>query len=349
MRLLAAIFALASLLTAANPAVVRDWEKNPVVVQIDTTADIFAVGDAHSDYVRLTRALDAAGIIAGRPDRPEQARWRAGRAILVSTGDMVDKGPRALDVLRLYQTLRVQARGAGGDVVVLAGNHEAEFLANPAAAKGAEFARQLNAAEIGPADVAACKGDMGAFLCSLPFAARVNDWFFSHAGRSSGRTLSAIASDLRAGVEKDGFRTKELVGPDSPLEGRPAPDGKQWFDSGFPAQDEKQLLAAWTHTLGVAHIVQGHEPSDIPFADGIKRHHGEMFQRFGLLFFIDTGMSQGVDDSDGAVLHITQNGQEAVAMCPDGKNTVLWDAKSNQDVGRAEVCGGVRIPAKTRE
>ena len=76
--------------------------------------------------------------------------------MVFGTGDMVDKGPRALDVLRLYQTLRVQARGAGGDVVVLAGNHEAEFLANPAAAKGAEFARQLNAAEIGPADVAAC-------------------------------------------------------------------------------------------------------------------------------------------------------------------------------------------------
>jgi hypothetical protein len=349
LRLFAAIFALSSLLTAGNSAVVRDWEKNPVIVQIDTTADIFAVGDAHSDYVRLTRALDAAGIIAGRPDRPEQARWRAGRAILVSTGDMVDKGPRALDVLRLYQTLRVQARTAGGDVVVLAGNHEAEFLANPAATKGAEFARQLNAAEISPAEVAACKGDTGVFLCSLPFAARVNDWFFSHAGRSSGRTLPAIAADLRAGVEKDGFRTKELVGPDSPLEGRPTPDGKQWFDSGFPAQDEKQLLGAWTHALGVAHIVQGHEPSDIPFADGVKRNHGEMFQRFGLIFFIDTGMSQGVDDSDGAVLHITQNGQQALTVCPDGKSTVIWDARSNQDIGRAEVCGGVRIPVKTRE
>ncbi len=40
-----------------------------------------------------------------------------------------------------------------------------------------------------------------------------------------------------------------------------------------------------------------------------------MFQRFGLLFFIDTGMSEGVDDSDGAVLHIDQNGYQAIAMC----------------------------------
>ena len=339
MRLLIALFTLGSLLSAGDPAVVRDWTTNPAVVQIDTTADLYAVGDAHSDYIHLARALGAAGIIAGRPEQPEQARWRAGRAVLISTGDMIDKGPRALDVLKLYQTLRVQARLAGGDVVILAGNHEAEFLADATAPKGAEFVRQLKAAGISPADVAACKGDTGSFLCSLSFAARVNDWFFSHAGRSNGRTLSQIAADLRAGVEKDGFRTQELLGVDSPLEGRPTSDGRQWFDSGMPAQDEKQLLANWAHAMGVGHIVQGHEPSDIRFADGVKRNKGEMFQRFGLIFFIDTGMSEGVGDSDGAILHIVNNGQEAITVCPDRKQTSIWDARSNPDVGRAPVCG----------
>jgi len=338
MRLSAAIVALAFLLSAGGPAVVRDWTENPVVVQIDTTADLFAVGDAHSDYVHLVRALDTAGIIAGKPDQPELVRWHAGRAVLISTGDMIDKGPRALDVLKLYQILRVQARVAGGDVVILAGNHEAEFLADPTAAKVALFAGQLKAAGISPADVAACKGDVGSFLCSLSFAARVNDWFFSHAGRSSGRTLSQLASDLRAGVEKDGFRTQELIGEDSPLEGRPTPGGKQWFDSGMPAQDEKQLLANWAKAMGVRHIVQGHEPSEFRFADGVKRHKGEMFQRFGLIFFIDTGMSEGVGASDGAVLHIANDGQEAIAVCPDGKQTSIWNARSNPDVGRAPVC-----------
>lgn len=338
MILFIAFFALASLLSAGGPAVVRDWTANPVVTQIDTTSDIFAVGDAHSDYVHLVRALDAAGVIAGRPARPEEVHWNAGRAVLVSTGDMVDKGPRAMDVLRFYQILRVQARAAGGNVVVLAGNHEAEFLADPEAKKGAEFARQLKEAGVNPADVAECKGAVGTFLCSLSFAARVNDWYFSHAGRSSGRTLSQISTDLRAGVEKDGFRTKELVGEDSPLEGRPAADGKQWFDSGMPAKDEKQLLSDWTHAMRVAHIVQGHEPSEISFADGVTRKKGEMFQRYGLIFFIDTGMSEGVDDSDGAVLHITNHGHEAIAVCPDGKQTSIWDARSNQDIGRAAVC-----------
>ncbi len=207
----------------------------------------------------------------------------------------------------------------------------------------------MTAAGLIPADVAACKGDTGSFLCSLPFAARVNDRFFSHAGRSNGRTISQILSDLRAGIERDGFHSKELVGADSPLEGRPSADGRQWFDSGIPAQDEKQLLSASCHALGVTHIVQGHQPSVIPFADGVKRNRGEMFQRFGILFFIDTGMSEGVDDSDGAVLHITQNGQQAIAICPDGTTTAIWDARSNPDLGRAPACGGARPGARSRE
>ena len=91
--------------------------------------------------------------------------------------------------------------------------------------------------------------------------------------------------------------------------------------------------------MGVKHIVQGHEPSAIRFADGVERNNGEMFQRFGLIFLIDTGMSEGIGDSDGAILRITNSGQDAIAMYPDGKQTSIWNARSNPDVGRAQVCG----------
>jgi hypothetical protein len=77
----------------------------------------------------------------------------------------------------------------------------------------------------------------------------------------------------------------------------------------------------------------------VAFADGVKRERGEMFQRFGLLFLIDTGMSEGVDDSGGAVLHITTpGGEKAVAICSDGSKTVLWDSATKQDIGRAQAC-----------
>jgi hypothetical protein len=325
---------------AAAPGIARDWAQYPAVVQIDHADEIFAIGDAHSDFKRLARAMAAAGIIERPVEHPEDAGWRAGKAVLVTTGDMIDKGPRALDVLRLLKRVRAEAQRAGGDVVILAGNHEAEFLANPGAPKGREFAGQLTKARINPADVGACKGEFGEFLCSLSFAARVGDWFFSHGGNSGGRTIADLAADLEGGVEREGFGSPQLIGDESILEARLNGEGRRpWIDAGLPAQSEKQLLADYAAALGVAHIVEGHVPSDVAFADGVKRNRGEMFQRFGLLFLIDTGMSEGVDDSGGAVLHITtRSGEQATAVCPDGKKTLLWDNGTKQDVGRAAPC-----------
>ena len=66
----------------------------------------------------------------------------------------------------------------------------------------------------------ACKGEIGEFLCTLSFAARVGDWFFSHGGNASGRTVEQLAADLQGGVEHDGFRTIHLIGDDSILRNR---------------------------------------------------------------------------------------------------------------------------------
>lgn len=315
----------------------RDWQKFPPIVELDTPEDIFAIGDAHSDYTRLKKALQGAGVI------DQSGHWIARRAVLVSTGDMIDKGPRALDVLQFYKTLRDDAHSQGGIVILLAGNHEAEFLANPAAPKGKEFAKQLKEARIDPASVGECKDGVGEFLCSLAFGARVNEWFFSHAGNPGGRTIAGLKSDIQKGVDRDGYGSKQLVGDDSLLEARldqDGPNGKPWLQEAMPKLDEQSLLAAYTKALGVQHIVEGHKPSDVEFLDGTRRHAGEMFQRFGLLFLIDTGMSEGVDDSHGAVLHITQKGKMVEAVCPSGKTTVLWDEKTKQNTGRAAPCPG---------
>jgi hypothetical protein len=326
----------AALLALASPGSARDWAKYPAVTQIENADEIFAIGDAHSDFKRLARVMAGAGII-----EPDTAHWRAGHAVLVTTGDMIDKGPRALDVLRLLIAVRADAHRAGGDVIILAGNHEAEFLADPTAPKGQEFAKQLKAAHIDPADVGACKGEIGEFLCSLSFAARVGDWFFSHGGNAGGRTVAQLTAGLQSGVDRDGYRTKQLIGDDSILESRLNGEGRAvWMDAGLPDRGERELLADYARALGVTHIVEGHVPSPVAFADGVTRNRGEMFQRFGLLFLIDTGMSEGVDDSGGAVLHITRvHGEEkATALCADGTKSPLWDNHQKQDIGRAAPC-----------
>src|SRR5262245_53073609 len=103
----------------------RDWSTSPAIVQIDTNEDIYAVGDAHGDFKRLVKVLAGAGIIRGKPKDPEDLKWAARKAVVVFTGDMIDKGKRSLDVIALVRTLQVAARAQGGQVVVLMGNHEA--------------------------------------------------------------------------------------------------------------------------------------------------------------------------------------------------------------------------------
>jgi hypothetical protein len=76
---------------------------------------------------------------------------------------------------------------AGGRVVILMGNHEAEHLA-----------AYPNSTE---------------FFSALPVGAGANDWFFSHAGNTGGRTLATLDADLRRAIDSAGFGSPELLGP----------------------------------------------------------------------------------------------------------------------------------------
>lgn len=329
-------FALLACFSGRAPAAdsySRDWVKYPPVVERPAPAVLYAIGDIHGDYQRLVRLLVGARIVPRAPSRPGDVQWTAGTATLVVTGDMIDKGPRPVDVLRLMIALGAAARQSQGEVILLAGNHEAEFLAGPDAKKAADFIADLKKSGYSPAQIAACQNDLGALLCSLPFAARVGDWFFSHAGNTDGRTLGEIAADIRSGIGRDGFATKQLTGPDSLLEARLG-EGNTWFAA--RKGSERQLLASFAQTLDAMHIVQGHQHNEVKFADGVERHSGEMFQRWGLLFLIDVGMSEGVNDSRGAALRVA-NGR-AAAICADGAETILWEAAVNTDTGRAAPC-----------
>ncbi len=76
---------------AADKPAGREWNKYPAVVEIDTTHDVYAVGDVHGDYERLVTLLVAAKVISADPGPPEKVQWRAGKALLVCTGDIIDK------------------------------------------------------------------------------------------------------------------------------------------------------------------------------------------------------------------------------------------------------------------
>lgn len=320
----------------AATSYVRDWAKNPAIVERPAVTKLFGLGDIHGDYRRMLRVLAAAKLIASAPANPAKIAWTGGGATLVVTGDMIDKGPRPVDVLLSLMALQTDARRSGGEVILLAGNHEVEFLAGSDPGKAADFIEDLRRHGIAAKEVAACAGELGDFLCSLPFAARVGDWFFSHAGNTGGRSTDQLASELRTGVIRNGFASKALLAPDSLLEARLG-EGKAWFDASGPsAESEHRLLSDYAAALGVEHMVQGHQHNEVKFGDGVARQSGAMFQRWGLLFLIDVGMSEGIGDSGGAILCISQ--RKAFALCPNGKQTELWNEAAKPDSGSAAPC-----------
>ena len=80
---------------------------------------IVAVGDLHGDYEVWTAIARDAGLIDAK------GHWAGGATILVQTGDITDRGPDSLKIIRQLQVLQKEAPRAGGQVIVLVGNHEA--------------------------------------------------------------------------------------------------------------------------------------------------------------------------------------------------------------------------------
>jgi len=317
---------------AATAAPSRDWTKYPAVVQTDTSEDIYAIGDAHGDPVRMAAALAGAKLIAPDANGSDKVTWTGGRAVLVITGDLIDKGTNSLGVIALVRAVRKDAADKGGTVIVTMGNHEGEFLADPGGKKTSEFSGELTKAGLDPAKVGICDGDIGAFLCALPVGARVGDWFFAHAGNTGGETIDQIEAAIEKGFARHGFADKQFVGDNSILEARldkKGPGNLPWFDLGKSTTDPGKVLAGYAAALGVKHIVQGHQYNKVAFPDGTQRKAYHFFQRYGLLFLIDTGMSTGINGSDsvGGVLRIhgAKGSRKATVICPDATEKTLWD------------------------
>lgn len=83
---------------------------------------IVAVGDVHGDWDQFVTVLRDAGLIDNKN------KWKGGRAHLVQTGDIPDRGPATRKILDLMMDLEKQAKKAGGMVHPLMGNHEAMNL-----------------------------------------------------------------------------------------------------------------------------------------------------------------------------------------------------------------------------
>jgi hypothetical protein len=83
---------------------------------------IVAVGDLHGDYSAWMDIAHGAGLV------DPAGHWVAGRTTLVQLGDITDRGPDSLKIVRSLRQLQAEAPRAGGRVIVVLGNHEAMNL-----------------------------------------------------------------------------------------------------------------------------------------------------------------------------------------------------------------------------
>ena len=113
-RLGALVVAALVCLAAATPAGAQALAP----CAIETAERVVAVGDIHGAYDRFTGILRAARLIDQRD------RWAGGAAILIQTGDIVDRGADSKRVIDLLRRLERDAARAGGRVFALLGNHE---------------------------------------------------------------------------------------------------------------------------------------------------------------------------------------------------------------------------------
>ncbi len=89
---------------------------------ITTSEPVWAFGDTHGAYDELIKTLKQAKLIN------EELNWTGGKAHLVTTGDVLDRGPHPRKILDLMIKLEQQAAQAGGAFHFVLGNHEVMIL-----------------------------------------------------------------------------------------------------------------------------------------------------------------------------------------------------------------------------
>ncbi len=295
----------------------RDWTAHPAVLEIDPAPTaIYAVSDVHGGYDRVVALLARHAVIAQAPSSPATARWTAGSAVLVVTGDLFDKGPAPLEAVDLFRALESGAAAAGGRVVVTLGNHEGEFLFDPEndkATKSDGVDQEIHARGLEPVAFANGSEPRGLWLRERPFAVRVGRWFFSHAGDTHGRPVAELERVLRLAVEPHNYDDAEVIGDGSILESR-----------GWYASDDASG-ARYAKAVGARHMVFGHQP------DALGPRGAIAVGQSGALFRIDCGMSPDVNDSEGKMLRVRFDGAVDVAeqLAPDGAVLELWRGPVN--------------------
>jgi TPR repeat protein len=278
---------------------------------------VVAVGDVHGDYPQLVAVLRSANLI------DEENNWTGGKAHLVQTGDVLDRGPESRKALDVLMRLESQAAAAGGAVHLLIGNHEAmnvygdlryvspgEYEAfrdeNSAAVRDAAYKKDGNGQDRARWDAQhplgyfehrqqlSSSGTYGKWIASRDAVIKINDTLFLHAGVSP-KYASAKIREINQRV-RDELRNPEKLngGIVTDVEGPLWYRGMAHGDPSFEPQVQKVLK-----NFGVERIVIGHTYADAAITP-----------RFGgKVVLIDIGLSRVYDNIGKEGCLVIENGK----------------------------------------
>ncbi|WP_420821743.1 metallophosphoesterase [Pyxidicoccus trucidator] len=272
---------------------------------------IVAVGDVHGDVGALREVLKLAGLVDA------QGHWTGGKAHLVQTGDIPDRGDQTREAYELLMRLEVEARKAGGRVHALLGNHEVMNMKGDlryvTPGELASFADQSPVPDApgaprgtqGHQAAYAPDGRYGRWLRTHAAVVRINDTLFLHGGISPDLPETTLE-----GINR--WVLQDLT-PGQPPGGASARNGPLWF-RGYALEDEATWEAGLTKVLGqlgAKRMVMGHTTTQ----------DGRVRMRFGgRVVFIDTGLSTGYGHHLAA---LELRGDRLTALYPEGRVPLL--------------------------
>jgi len=230
----------------------------------DSPQKVFSIGDVHGDLGHFQLILSGLGLATFDGN---EVRWTGGDAILVSTGDTVDRGEQGRSIYLAFKELARQAPQFGGEVVNLVGSHELMNLQgdlryvhpNEMSARGEYGGREQRQQEWSRS------GLIGADIRQRYLAAVVRGGtLFVHGGLEPA-TLSLYGSGPDA-IDAMNQKARELFDADTvtfnhKLFGQRGP----FWNRFFAERSESQICGPVEETLQIANaqrMVVGHTPQD---------------------------------------------------------------------------------------
>lgn len=257
--------------TNSAPAPAADrCNLSPLPLRRPQPKRLVAIGDLHGDLAATRSALKAAGAI------DDADNWIGGDLVVVQTGDVLDRGDDEQAIFDLLFGLESKAKAAGGELILLIGNHElmnaaGDFRYVTPKARNA-FGDRVAALEPG--------GEYAKKIAQHDVIAIVGDTVFSHAGPVGpfATQLDEVNMTSRCWLDGQGGNGYEppiaMTSEDSPV----------WTRAyGLETADCDAAKAAM-NAIGVKRIVVGHT---------VQPHINSLCD--GTVWRIDVGLSKLYD------------------------------------------------------